>query len=196
MGVDQVTSREPFQPVGDQARWRTIYDLLRTIPVNGTVTYQQLGDVLGLDPDGERSAIQNAMRKAAWEHEQLDKRTVDVIPGTGYRVVESHENLGLAKRQQKRSSRALMRGHSKAVNVDLNGIEPNVRHALEVIAQGFALQMDFNRRFDVRQARLETAIREMADAQAQDRKRTEEEVAELRDRLARLEAPVAPGGQG
>jgi len=182
-----MTDRKPFEPIGEQARWKTVYDLLCAAPVNGIVTYDQLGVALELHPDDERNAIQVAVRKAAWEHEQIDKRAVDVVPNVGYRIVEVAERPMLARRQQKRSNRALVRGHSKAASVDFNGVEPEVRHALEVIAQGFALQMDFNRRFDVRQARLEQAIRDITDTQDQDRKRTDEDVAELRDRLARLE---------
>ena len=177
----------PFQPIGEQARWRTIYRMLRQVPVNGILTYQQLGDALGLHPDNDRSTIQSAFRRASWEHEQADNRSTDAIPGTGYRIVEVPENLGLARRQQKRSSRALVRGHSKAIHVDLNGAEPQVRRALEIIGQGFALQMDFNHRFDVRQGRLEQAISEITDTQVLDRKRTDEEIADLRDRLRRME---------
>jgi hypothetical protein len=183
-----MTDRQPFEPIGEQARWKTVYDILVAAPVNGIVTYRTLGDALDLHPDNDRNAIQVAMRKAAWEHEQMDKRAVDNMPNIGYRVVETAERPMLARRQQKRSSRALVRGHSKAANIDLNGVEPQVRHALEMIAQAFALQMDFNRRFDVRQNRLEDAIRQISDTQAMDRKRTEEEVAALRDRLARLES--------
>lgn len=177
----------PFEPIGEQARWRTVYEILAAKPVNGIVTYDELGDALDLHPQHQRQAIQQAVRKAAKEHEQLDKRAVDVIPGEGYRVVEPQEHLDLARRYQKRSSRALVRGHSKAVNVDLNGVEPQVRAALEVVGRAFVMQMDFNRRIDVRQARLEEAIRDIADSQREDRKRTAEEVAELKARLARLE---------
>lgn len=179
--------RAPFEPIGTRARWRTVYDLLAVMPVNGVITYGELGDALGLHPDRERNVIQQAVRRAAKEHEELDKRALDVIPGKGYRVVEPPEHLGLARRYQKRSSRALARGHSKAVNVDLNGVEPQVRQALEMLGHAFVLQIDFNKRFEGKQARLEETVREIADSQAEDRKRTAEEVAELRARLARLE---------
>lgn len=178
----------PFEPVGKQARWRTVYGLLSAAPMNGLVTYDQLGDALELDPERERGLIQQATHRAAREHEKLDKRAIDVIPGKGYRIVEPAEHLDLARRHQRKSSRALARGHSKAVNVDLNGLEPQVRAALEVVGHAFRLQMDFNRRLDVRQSKLEQTVREIADGQRDDRKRTDEEVAELRERLARLEA--------
>ena len=178
----------PFQPAGEQARWKTIYEILKATPIDGVVTYNKLGKALDLDPIKERHLIQQAMQRAAREYEGVDKRAIDAVRGKGYRVVEPREHLDLARRHQRKSSRALVRGHSKAVNVDLNGVEPQVRAALETVGRAFALQMDFNRRFDVRQARLEEAVRAIADSQHDDRKRTAEEVAELRERLARLEA--------
>lgn len=181
----------PFEPIGEQARWRTVYELLTAIPVNGIITYGELGEALGLHSDHDRNVIQQAVRRAAKEHEELDKRALDVIPNKGYRVVEPPEHLGLARRYQKRSSRALARGHSKAVNVDFNGVEPQVRKALEMLGHAFVLQMDFNSRFEGKQARLEQTIRDIADSQEQDRKRTAEEVAELRERLRRLEGGAA-----
>lgn len=183
--------RAPFEPIGKQARWRTVYEIIAAKPMNGMVAYDELGDALGLDPLDERGLIQQAVHRAAREHEKLDKRAIDVIPGKGYRVVEPAEHLDLARRHQRKSSRSLARGHSKAVNVDLNGLEPQVRAALEVVGHAFRLQMDFNRRLDVRQSKLEETVRDIADSQRHDRKRTDEEVAELRERLARLESQLA-----
>jgi hypothetical protein len=180
--------RAPFEPVGKQARWRTVYDLLHAAPVNGLVTYDELGEALGLDPVGERNIIQQAVHQAARKHEQADKRAIDAVPGKGYRIVEAAEHLDLARMHQKKSGRSLKRGASKVHNVDLNGLEPQVRAAFEVLGHAFRLQMDFNRRFEVRQSKLEETVRDIADSQRTDRKRTDEEVAELRERLARLEA--------
>ena len=176
-----------FQPIGKDARWRIIYGLLLETPVDGVITYAQMGDAIGLDPDKDRHAIQMAMRRAASEHEQLDKRAVDAVPNVGYRVVEAPEHLGLARRHQRKAGRSLARGQSKAVNVDLSGVEPEVRRALEVTAQAFALQMDFNRRFAVRQSRLEKAVREITETQSADRRHTDAEVAQLRARVEKLE---------
>lgn len=179
--------RAPFEPIGNQARWKTAYELLSAAPMNGLVTYGELGNALGLDPDAERGLIRQAVHRAAREHEKVDKRAIDAVPNKGYRIVETAEHLDLAKRHQKKSGRSLARGASKVTNVDLNGMEPQVRAAFEVLGHAFRLQMDFNRRFDVRQNQLEQTVREIQDSQSTDRKRTDEEVALLKERLARLE---------
>lgn len=173
----------PFTPRGTRARWRIIYDLLCAAKVDDIVTYEQLAEALELDPDSDRHTVQMAVRRAAQEHEQADKRALDVVPNVGYRIVRAPEHLTLARRHQKRSSRALVRGHSKAVNVDLSNVDDATRHALEMVARAFSMQMDFNRRFDVRQKRLEDAV----SAVNERTERTEAEMTELRARLERLE---------
>jgi len=136
-----------------------------------------------MDPATDRHRIQMTVRRAAQEHEREDKRALDAVPNVGYRIVKANEHLILAHRQQRRSSRALARGHSKAINVDLSNVDEATRHALDVVAQAFALQMDFNRRFDVRQRRLEGALSSVNEKAA----RSEGEIAELKARLERLE---------
>jgi hypothetical protein len=173
----------PFTPVGDRARWRVVYSELAGLDVDQVITYEQLGEALGLDATKDRHRIQMAVRRAAQEHEQVDKRALDVVTNVGYRVVRAPEHVGLARRQQRRSSRALVRGHSKAVNVDLNGVDQATRQALDTVARAFAMQMDFNRRFDVRQRHLEDTLSTVAGKAD----RSADEIAELRSRLDRLE---------
>lgn len=173
----------PFVPAGDQARWRTIYALLTPLKVDDVITYRALGDALGLHPDEDRHSIQMSMRRAARELEEFDKRALDVVPNVGYRVVPAPEHLVLAKRQQRRAGKALQRGHSKVVNVDLNGMEPVVANAMQVMAQAFSIQMDLNRRFNARQDKLEAAVIEISGRS----EKSESEVADLRRRLEELE---------
>lgn len=176
-----------FQPIGERARWLELYDLLTKTDTNGVVTYEEMGAALGLDPSGDRQAIRGALYRAAKEHEQVDKRAIVAVPNKGYRVVEPKEHLGLARRHQKRSSRALVRGHSKAVNVDMSKIEPETRKALEVVASVISMQMDFNRRAESKLDAHDRAIRSLVEAT----ERTEAERDEFRARLERLEAGMS-----
>lgn len=173
----------PFDPIGDVARWHTVYDLLVTTKTGDVLTYSRIARALDLDPKKDRHAIQMAMRRAAKEHEQADKRAVEAVPNKGYRVVESAEHLRLARGQHRRASKALMRGHSKVVNVDLTDVPPATRQLFEATVRAFAMQMEFNRRLDVRQKRLEDAV----DTMTERTERTDQEIADLKARLARLE---------
>lgn len=173
----------PFEPVGDRARWRMIYDELKDLKVGDVISYDDLGAACDLNPAQDRQRIQMTMRRAAKEFEEVNKHALEVVPNVGYRVVEITEHLRLARSQQKRAGRALVRGHSKVVNVDFNEIDPETRKAFEVVARAFSMQMEFNRRFDSRQRRLEDVV-EAVNTRAE---RTEAELEELRARLARLE---------
>lgn len=176
----------PFEPLGTRSRWRIIYeDVLTTRDHGSVVTYAELGKALDLDPDDDRHTIQMAVRRAAREYEEEDKRALDAVPNVGYRVVQAAEHMALARRQQRRSHRALRAGKSKVDNVDLAALDPEARKAFEVVARAFAMQMDFNRRMDIRQKRLEDTTKAVTERQD----RSDAEIARLRERLERLERP-------
>lgn len=179
----------PFAPKGEQARWRTIYEMLVPLAVDQQITYAELGEALELHPDDDRHTIQMAVRRAAKEFEEVDKHALESVPNTGYRVAAVPEHLLLAKRQQQRAGRALQRGHSKVVNVDLSNVEPEIRSAFQVVAQAFSMQMEMNRRLDTRQRKLEQTVQSINDQQG----RSDAELAELRARIDRLERSPADG---
>lgn len=176
-----------FEPVGEQARWRVLYSLVKDVAVGAVLTYEEMATALDLDPLKDRTTIQLAMRRAARELETVDKRAVDALTNQGYRVVEPEEHAVLARRHQRKSNRSLARGHSKVVNVDFNQMEPEARKAIELMASAFASQMEFNRRMDVRQANLEKAVDAVTRQTEMQAERTDEEIAALHDRLRRLE---------
>jgi hypothetical protein len=172
-----------FQPAGAEARWRIIYALIQEKNVDDVITYDEMGEALELDPVDDRHTIQMAMRRAARQSETEDKRALEPVRNRGYRIVHTEEHLRLARGQQTKASRALVRGQSKVENVDLNGVDPQVRRAFDVMATAFSMQADMMRRLSGRQADLEKAITETK----QRGERSEADIAELRDRLDRLE---------
>lgn len=179
------TTVQPFEPIGDRARWLELYELLLTRGVGETVTYDQLADAVELDPVRDRAKLRGAFRRAARQYETVDNRAVEPVRRIGYRVVEPAEHLRLAKDQQRKSGRALLRGQSKVTHVDYTGMTPEVRHSFEMTGRALAVLVDYSRRLDGRQTRLEEALGSMSTRQD----RSDQEVAELRARLARLERP-------
>ena len=173
-----------FEPKGSKSRRRIIFDVLHLHEEGDLVTYQELADALELDSDEDRVKIQAAVRAAARDLLQEDMLALEPVTNEGYRIVTAEEHLRLARRFQRSSSRALVRGHAVVSWVDYNQLSPDVRALAEVTAQAFAMQIDFNRRIDVRQSRLEQAMMAVA-IKTND---TAENVTELRERLARLEA--------
>ena len=173
----------PFTPVGDRARWRIIYDALAVMRPGDVLTYEHAARLLDLHPDDDRHTIQSAIRDAARRNETDNKHALEAVPNIGYRVVLPAEHARLAKHYQRRSVVALKSGRSKVVNVDMNGLDPDTRRVYEVMAVAMSQQLDFNRRMDIRQRRLERVVA----ATVEKTERSSEEVAELRARLERLE---------
>lgn len=176
-----------FEPVGEQARWRILYSLIKDVAVGGVLTYEEMATALDLDPLKDRTPIQLAMRRAARELETVDKRAVDAVTNQGYRVVQPEGHLVLAKRHQKKANQSLRRSYSKVINIDQNGIDPGLRRVAEVTATALSAQMDFIRRVDVRQTNLEKAVEAVTQQTEKRAQRTSEEIAALHDRLRRLE---------
>jgi hypothetical protein len=171
----------PFEPLdGSVARWRTVHDHLRTLTVGDVLTYKWLSDRFQVS---DRHVLQSVVRRAAKEFEKTDKHALVAVPNVGYRVVRPEEHATLARVHQAKSSRSLVRGHSKVINVDYNDMTPEGRALAEAMASSFSRQMDFNRRFDVRQRNLEKAV----EAVTVKTERTDAQVQELEERLARLE---------
>ena len=170
----------PFAPRNGVAVWTVLYARLREAEVNDVVTYAELGALI----EADRAAVQSAVRRAARELSTIDKRAVMAVPNVGYRVVAPEEHLTLARQHQAKSGRSLKRGYSAAVDVDLSDVDPEVRKALGIVAQAFSMQMEFNRRVDVRQRKLEQQLAAMTPKV----ERNEAELAELRARMEKLES--------
>lgn len=177
-----------FEPKGDQARWRTLYAMLQDREVGDVITYTVMAEALELDPVADRTTIQLAMRRAAKEYLEVEKRSVKAVSGTGYEVITPQGKLGLARLHQKKAGRSLQRGQSQVVNVDFQGMDPEVRKAFEVMAGAFAAQLDYTRRLDVRQSNLEQAVQAVSDRSDA----TDAALAELQRRLDALEQRDEP----
>ncbi len=173
-----------FQPTGDRARWRVLYDLLLTLEPGELCTYEDMAGALGLDYEADRTKLIPPFQRAAKELEANQKRAVRLVRGIGYRVAKPEEHLVLAQAHQKRARIEVERAHSKVTNVDLSQMDPETRKGFELVRLALSMQGEFMRRMDVRQEQLAQAV----EAVATDQRITRDEVAELRERMRQLEA--------
>lgn len=148
----------PFVPVGAVARWRVVYDLLRPLKFGEVLTYEAIADALELDADTDRHVIQMASRRALRELLNIDHRGSKAVTNVGYRIAKPEEHVTLAKDRNKRAGRQISTGHIVATKVDLNGMAPESRAALEMLAKGFARQGEINRRVLAKQDQHSEAI--------------------------------------
>lgn len=179
----------PFETIGNKARWELVYPTLESTPIDSVATYEEIGEVLDLEPTKDRHIIQQSVRDAAKRLLEQENRAVESVPNVGYRVVASHEHLRLAQGQQKRSKKALQRGHKTIVHTDLSGMSMEERQRFDQAGQAIGALIDYTRRLDIRQRHLERALG--AVAQKTDRNTTE--VSELKQRLERLESKNKTG---
>jgi hypothetical protein len=179
-------STPPFQPLGAVSRAQVIYEeLLSAAKPGDIITYEALGTLLGIDhadPAGRiriRSPLHQATRKLLKER----GHAVVAVTNVGYRIAEPAEHLEIAKGHQRRATRQIKMGHAVVTHVDLSEQPEEVQTAFGVVAAAFAQQGEINRRTAgvmKRQEESLAAVTVRVD-------RTEDEVAELRKRLAALE---------
>lgn len=173
-----------FTPIGDQSRRVLVLERLAAAPVDSVVTYEELSEVLG---DVDRRTVQGAVNAAKFNLEKAYSKAVVAVSNTGYRIVRASEHLTLAKHHQKKSLKQLRRSRSKVDHVDYNQLTEGEKAAISLAATSIALQMDYMRRNDIRSTRIEASVA----AVQKESERSAEELAELRNRLARLERGAA-----
>lgn len=149
---------EAFRPIGERARWRMVYDLMKAAGIGDTITYEQMAETLALDAQQDRHALQMAARRAGLELERVDHRAADAVKRVGYRIVEPAEVLGLGQRRNRRAGKQIERGSITTAAVDLNAVDEPTRKALETLARGFAVQAEVNRRVMAKQKRQDDLI--------------------------------------
>lgn len=182
----------PFEPVGEVARWRVLYEILRPILPDGVLTYEDMAEALDLDPVRDKTTIQLAMRRAARELEQVDNRAVDSVRNVGYRVVQAQEHLTLAERHHRKARGQLVRSNSKVQHVDRNALDQESQKAFEVVGRVLSWQLQQMRHLDLRQRNLEEAIESVQS----NVHRTETDVAQHDERLRQLERRIAEISEG
>lgn len=169
-----------FQPLGDVSRRQMVVDFFGDQPEGTVIAYETLEELLGVDRATCRSAV-NAAKPGLERHHF---KSVVAVRGVGYRIVHANEHLAVARVHQKKSLRQLGRAKSPLDFVDLSKLTEGERAAIVLGVTSIGMQMEYARRFDIRQTRLEAAQARTATVV----QRSEEEIAELKLRLARLEA--------
>jgi hypothetical protein len=111
-----VTAFHAIDPTG-KPQWRKVYEALSGRPYGDVVSYDEIRRVAGIDLRLNRSPVYRATR----EMEEADARTIEAVPGVGYRIVEptEHERLAHARRRfagrQMRRSVAVIRATNMAL---------------------------------------------------------------------------------
>jgi hypothetical protein len=145
-------------PDGPVARWRVIYDLLQPLRPGDVLTYERMARALELDAKADRHVIQMAARRALRELLDVDHRGAEAVTNTGYRVAAASDHLSLGEKRSARAGRQISAGHAVTTKVDLTGVDPSTAAAIQVMAHGFAVQGEMNRRLAAKDAEHDELI--------------------------------------
>jgi hypothetical protein len=174
-------ARRPFEPHGEEARWKTIYKRLLLLDVGDTITYDELSALVGFDIREDRSPYQ----RAAKELLEVDHKALTNVRGIGYRVIEAAAHREVARLKTKEADRRLQGAHSLVVHVDRNALTTEQARRFDEMASNLSAVQAMTKRLARRQDKLEADLKAV-------RRESKENVAELNERLARLERMVQP----
>lgn len=122
-----MSTLSPFQPKGDVAEWRTLYEAMVKLKRDEVFTVERIEELLGRPLGQNRSPIYRAIK----ELETNDHRTLATVRGVGYRVALPTEHLDLSLSHSARARKQLKRGLQRASSTDLSGLTPSVAARLE-----------------------------------------------------------------
>lgn len=183
--------REPFQPIGDEPRWKPLYRLFAGRAPGTVVSYTQMSEVLdGFDPDRDRSSILRA-GEALLRDEQ---RAVVAVPRLGYRVAAASEHLDIAKGRGRRARRQTRKGAVVSRNFRRDEVDAETAARLDRISLRLDRLEHVISSVARRQSHLDVALAEARVRQDRDAEQTQRQLAALRAALAKHGIVVDDGG--
>lgn len=129
----------PFEPKGDVAEWRLIYDEVRGLAVDEVLLLERLEEVLGRPVERNRTPVYRAIRELERNHH----RTLATIRGVGYRVAKPDEHLGLGLAHSSRARSELRRGLERSESADRSKLDPSVTSRLEAFESTTSRLVEF-----------------------------------------------------
>lgn len=169
-----------FQPIGELSRREMVLAALADRPEGDTIGYDELAEILGTD---DRRTCQGAIDAAKPALGKLHNKALVAVRGIGYRVIHAGEHLALARQHQRKSLRQLGKSRAAVTHVDYSKLTEGERAAITLAATSIGMQVDYMRRNDIRASRIEAAVETVQTTQ----ERSAEEIAQLTERLARVE---------
>ena len=177
----------PFTTIGETSRRLQVIEYAGQIEDGEVIRYEELEALLG--GELQRAKIQQVVNQAKQGLQKTYKKSLEAVPTIGYRVLLPGEHIHLSRHHQKKGRRQTRRSKSAVVNTDYTQLTELERVKYDIASATIRALEQFERRADLRYAsreRVESFIREQSSKSA----RTDDDVASVKDRLARLEALV------
>lgn len=181
---------EPIRTDG-RAQWQVIYDEIterlnsHRLNVDDVITYDELQSWIGKGVEFRGPTL-----KAAEALRRDHQRSLQNVRGVGYKVIAGVEHVKQTKRQKRKASKALERSHRSMLMVDRRLLDMDQSAKLDLTLAATAALVGWAKETDSRVVQIEEDLDMVRNAQRVStvtQRATEEEVAELKERLKALE---------
>lgn len=121
--------RKPFEPIGDQARWKMLYDLVQAKAVGDEITYKEAEQIL----DCDREAVLGAMYYARRRLEADGQRSVRTVARFGWIVMTAAQEIDEAEKRRRKAGNRVRDGLriTSSVNGRRDELSPFERERLD-----------------------------------------------------------------
>lgn len=177
---------EPFEPVGEVARWVPIYEHMRKLGPDVIVTYAELSELAGVDILTNRSPVAQANKKLL----KQNQRGLVNVRGVGYRIMHPSEHAEQARTYNRKADGAFVRAIRVLDGADRNELTPAQRDYAEAMSGALKAQRDMNRRLTRRQNDLDAALKMAREESTKAREEAREIRRETKTTTAQLAQTV------
>lgn len=174
---------KPFEPIGDQAQWLTIYARISEMKIGDEITDAEVAALL---PDAAPSSRPGAFRRAVKECEDEIHRTFERRRGRGrYVMVHPREQERLANTYRKRASSRMKAAVRKVSTADRSLLSPLERRRFDDMEDHLRILQSTVTRMAARQRRTEDELRTIRRTHSEDLAQVAGAVAEEARHVAR-----------
>lgn len=171
--------RDPFEPRGERAEWRIVYDRLKTLAIDQVISYETLSELLGRPFRDDRAPLYRAMR----ELETQDKRTLENVRCRGYRVVHPTEHEKLATAHVRKSHRQLTKAKGRVDSADRTGLDQETRRRLDAKSVNLGAVHQMVLRLNRKVSEHDEELAKIRSRVKTDRRENQEDLAALSERV-------------
>jgi hypothetical protein len=170
-----------------KSEWRVVYELAVLLSPGDVLLHEQIRTALDIPDESGMERVYKAASRAAKELRRHNQRSLESVPGLGYRMLLANEHE-LQSRRYQRSSRRRMQTSLEVVKAtnteELTPAERQKTMALQMVLQGMCQVISD---LDVRQRRTEAALSRIEV-------QTEERLSEQEQQMARMAEAMREAG--
>lgn len=174
----------PFQPKGDVAEWRMVYDHARTLQPGDLITYTELAAILGrdeVDPDKMRGPV----RRAKKELRKRDRRTFVCVHTEGYRIAHPTEHADLAQLHGRKADRQIDEAIAESGAADRNLLTPEQAAQIDAIEMTNRRIKDAVKQINRRTEKIDKAVAAAHSAEMGELSKIIEQQAKMMEAMKR-----------